>query len=70
MKFELKALSPDSIEVVKERAVRYWLLNEPALAESICRDVLAVAPDDREAGITLLFGPHRPVHVSKRIPGS
>ncbi len=32
----------------KEAAVRYRLLNEPALAESISRDVLAVAPDDRE----------------------
>ena len=42
MEFELKALSPDSIEAAKERAVRYRLLNEPALAESICRDVLSV----------------------------
>ena len=55
MEFELKAISPDSVEAAKEKAVRYRLLNEPALAESICRDVLAVAPDDREAGITLLL---------------
>ena len=55
MEFELKAISPDSVEAAKERAVRYRLLNEPALAESICRDVLAVAPDDRETVITLLL---------------
>ena len=55
MEFELKAISPDSIEAAKEKAVRYRLLNQPALAESICRDVLAVVPDDREATITLLL---------------
>ncbi len=55
MEFELKTISPDSVEAAKEKAVRYRLLNEPALAESICRDVLSVAPDDREALITLLL---------------
>jgi len=55
MEFELKAISPDSVEAAKKKAVRYRLLNEPALAESICRDVLSVAPDDREAVITLLL---------------
>ena len=55
MEFELKAISPNGIEAAKEKAVRYRLLNEPALAESICRDVLAVAPDDRDAVITLLL---------------
>ena len=55
MDFELKAISPDNIEAAKEKAVRYRLINQPALAESICRDVLSVAPDDREAVITLLL---------------
>lgn len=55
MEFELKAISPDSVGAAKEKAVRYRLLNEPALAESICRDVLTVAPGDREAVITLLL---------------
>jgi hypothetical protein len=55
MEFELKAISPDSVEAAKQKAVRYRLLNEPALAESICRDVLTVAPGDREAVITLLL---------------
>jgi len=55
MKFELKAISPDSVEAAKKKAVRYRLLNEPALDESICRDVLTVAPDDREAMITPLL---------------
>ncbi len=55
MEFELKALSRDSIEAAKKKAVRYRLLNEPVLAESICRDILDVEPDDREAIITLLL---------------
>lgn len=55
MEFELKSISPDSVEAAKQKAVRYRLLNAPALAESICRDVLTVAPEDREATITLLL---------------
>ena len=55
MEFELKALSRDSVEAAKKKAVRYRLLNEPVLAESICRDILDVEPDDREAVITLLL---------------
>ncbi len=55
MEFELKTLSPDGLEAAKKKATRYRLLSEPALAESICRDVLARDPDDREAAITLLL---------------
>ena len=47
--FALKKISPDGIPHALERAERYRLLNEPAQAESICRDVLAVDPDNQTA---------------------
>lgn len=53
--FELKPLSPDSVPTALEKAHRYRLLNEPLEAESICRDVLAVAPGHQEALVTLLL---------------
>jgi tetratricopeptide (TPR) repeat protein len=45
----LKRISPDGIPHALERAERYRLLNDPAQAESICRDVLAVDPDNQTA---------------------
>lgn len=45
----LKQISPDGIPHALERAERYRLLNDPAQAESICRDVLAVDPDNQTA---------------------
>jgi len=53
--FELRALSPDAIDRSLEKAERYRLLNEPEQAESICLDVLAVAPDNQQAVATLLL---------------
>lgn len=53
--FELKKLRPEAVEAARERAVHYRLLNQPELAESICRDVLAVSPDDEESLITLIL---------------
>ena len=53
--FELKTLSPEAIGRSLEKAERYRLLNEPEEAESICLDVLAVAPDNRQALVTLLL---------------
>jgi hypothetical protein len=47
--FELKKISPDGIPHALEKAERYRLLNDPAQAESICRDVLAVDPDNQTA---------------------
>lgn len=46
---ELKRISPDGIPHALERAERYRLLNDPAQAESICRDVLAVDPENQTA---------------------
>lgn len=47
--FDLKKISPDGIPHALERAERYRLLNEPAQAESIYRDVLAVDSDNQAA---------------------
>ncbi len=53
--FELKPLSREGISAALEKAVRYRLLNEPFGAESICRDVRRVDPDDRDALVTLIL---------------
>lgn len=53
--FELKPLSKDAVPAALEKAERYRLLNEAAEAESICRDVLQVAPDHQAATILLLL---------------
>jgi tetratricopeptide (TPR) repeat protein len=53
--FELKKLSREAIPRALEKAERYRLLNEPVEAESICRDVLEVDPDNAAARVTLLL---------------
>ena len=53
--FELKPLSIDAIPKALERADRYRLLNEPAEAESICLDILAVDPNNQRALVTLIL---------------
>lgn len=49
MDFQLKRITPDGIPGALEKAERYRLLNEPAQAESICRDVLAVDAANQDA---------------------
>jgi len=53
--FELKPLSRSAVPSALEKAERYRLLNEAAEAESICRDVLAVDPDNQHALVLLLL---------------
>ena len=53
--FALKAISHDSIAGALAKAERYRLLNEPGEAESICRDILDVEPDNQTALITLVL---------------
>ena len=53
--FELKPLSPEAIPRSLEKAERYRLLNEPRVAESICRDILAADPANQHALITLIL---------------
>jgi hypothetical protein len=55
MQFTLKSISVESIPEALAKVERYRLLNEPALAESICLDILAVAPDHQQALISLLL---------------
>ena len=52
---DMKTLSKDGVQLALEKAHRYRLLNEPSDAESICRDVLAVESDNKEALISLLL---------------
>ena len=53
--YTLKTLAKAAIPGALEKAERYRLLNEPLEAESICRDVLAVEPDNQQASIILLL---------------
>lgn len=52
---ELKTLHKDAIHAALEKAERYRLLNEPAEAESICLDILAVDSENQQAIVTLLL---------------
>ena len=52
---ELKSISKEAVPAALAKAERYRLLNEPREAESICRDVLRVAPDNQQASIMLLL---------------
>jgi hypothetical protein len=53
--FELKKLTPEGIQRALGKVERYRLLNEPAEAESICRDVLEVDPTNQDALVSLLL---------------
>jgi hypothetical protein len=71
MEFELKTLSAEAVARAIAKAERYRLLNEPAEAESICLDALAIEPDNHDALVTLLlalteqFGEDVPMAVSE-----
>ena len=51
----LKPISTSSIPNALAKAERYRLLNEPSEAESICRDVLHVDPENQLARISLVL---------------
>jgi len=65
--FTLKSLSKSSIESALEKAERYRLLNEPEEAESICRDVIAVDPENQRALIMLALSLTDQFHISVSI---
>lgn len=69
MKFELKRLSPEAIPQALERAERYRLLNQPEQAESICRDILRVDPDNQKAlvGLVLALTDQFPEGLGERL---
>lgn len=53
--FTLKPLGRDGIESAMSKAEHYRLLNQPDLAESICRDILVVDPENQKASVVLLL---------------
>src|SRR5262249_40086798 len=53
--FTPKPISKEGIPDALDKAERYRWLNEPLLAESICRDILKIDPENKKANITLLL---------------
>lgn len=53
--FALKPISHDSVSGALAKAERYRLLNEPGEAESICRDILDIEPDNHQALVSLIL---------------
>ena len=53
--FPLKPITRDGVPAALHKAERYRLINDPSSAESICLDVLTVAPDDQQALVTLIL---------------
>lgn len=51
----LKPITKEGVPSALEKAERYRLLNDPDAARSICLDVLAADPGNREAAVTLLL---------------
>ncbi len=46
---KVKAITKEGIQRALEKVERYRLLNEPAEAESICRDILSIDPNHQKA---------------------
>jgi len=70
MQFELKSISEASIPEALAKVERYRLLNEPALAESICLDILAVVPDHHQALVSLLLARTDQFHANAQPKGA
>jgi hypothetical protein len=51
----LKRISPSGVPAALQKAERYRLLNDSSAAESICRDIIEVDPDNQQALIVLLL---------------
>jgi tetratricopeptide (TPR) repeat protein len=49
VEYELKRIHPDGVGAALEKADKYRELNHPEEAASVCRDVLAVDPDNQLA---------------------
>jgi len=60
--FQLKPISKDSVDGSLAKAERYRLLNEPHEAESICRDILEVEPENRQARVSLILALTDQIH--------
>jgi hypothetical protein len=55
MMFDLKPIAREAIPEALQKVERYRLLNEPALAESICEDILRIEPQDQHALVMLIL---------------
>jgi tetratricopeptide (TPR) repeat protein len=64
--FALKALSHDGIGGALAKAERYRLLHEPVQAESICRDILEIEPDNQAALICFVLAQTDQIPQDKR----
>ena len=53
--FTLKRISPSGVAAALQKAERYRLLNDSSAAESICRDIVEVDPQNQQALIVLLL---------------
>ena len=53
--FSLKRISASGVPAALQKAERYRLLNDSVAAESICRDIIEVEPDNQQALIVLLL---------------
>jgi tetratricopeptide (TPR) repeat protein len=53
--FTLKRISPSGVPAALQKAERYRLLNDSSAAESICRDIVEVDPDNQQALVVLLL---------------
>jgi hypothetical protein len=73
MHFDLKPISADTVPEALAKVERYRLLNEPSLAESICLDILMIAPEHQQALISLLlarteqFGSNLPAEAAHEV---
>jgi hypothetical protein len=68
--YKLKSISAESIPEGLAKVERYRLLNEPSLAESICLDILAIAPDNQQALIALLLARTDQFHAGLNAKGA
>jgi hypothetical protein len=64
--FALKALSHDGIASALAKAERYRLLHEPTQAESICRDILEIEPENQAALICFVLAQTDQIAQNKR----
>jgi hypothetical protein len=64
--FALKALSHDGITSALAKAERYRLLHEPTQAESICRDILEIEPENQNALILFVLAQTDQIAQNKR----
>jgi hypothetical protein len=53
--FTIKPISEEAVPQALKKAELYRLLNEPVQAESICRDILRVHPDDQQVLVMVIL---------------